>query len=82
MNNLYTRKSFGAELILELENPTFSIAHISMWADRKKYEYVGKMEEGIDEALQDLSAMAFSEEFEMSKKEIEDMAIYFIAQNK
>lgn len=77
MDKTYTRRILGAELILKLEKG-FSVEQISNWADELRIKHIGNTDKIVDDVIQDLSAMNFGEEFEMTKKELNDLAIKLI----
>ena len=73
----YTKRRFGAELILELERDSelkreFDVDKISKWAYDISLDVVDK---DFDDILQSVIAMNAGPEFELSKDELLKIAI-------
>ena len=68
----YTKRRFGAELILELEKG-FDPARIAKWADKIEYDHVGETDNEIYKFLSHISLMN-EEQFEISEEELLSIA--------
>jgi hypothetical protein len=70
----YSKRRFGAELILELEKG-FDITKISKWADKIHHDHLKEFDENTDAHIQNIGSMSFGPEFELSKDELLKIAI-------
>jgi hypothetical protein len=74
----YTKRKFGAELILELEKDVdlgFDITRMSKWADKIHNDHIGETDDDLDIIIQNIGSMSFGSEFELTKEELLKIAI-------
>lgn len=74
----YSKRRFGAELILQIEKNGYSVDALSRWADHIYQTYLGEFDQEVNNALQDISAMAFGQEFIKKEDDLIDLSMRFI----
>jgi hypothetical protein len=77
----YSKRMFGADLILKLEQNKYSPSSIADWANYIYNKHVGRTEEGLDSIIQDIMAMDLGDEFELSEQQLNDLALALMAKN-
>ncbi len=73
----YSKRKFGAELILCLEEG-YDIDRIAKWADRVYYDHQKDLDDQLDDIIQNLGSMTFSSQFVYTEKELIDLAVKLI----
>ena len=73
----YTKKRFGAELILALERG-YDIHKLSEWADEIRYKHIEELDPELKGIIEDLSSMNLGKQFEYTKQELIDLAVNLI----
>ena len=76
--NKYTKRKFGAELILFLEKTPYDVDKIARWADEVYNENLREIDDELDGVIQDISSMSFGPEFERSEVELRKLALNLI----
>lgn len=76
----YTKKRFGAELILKLEEG-YDIEKIAQWADNVHYKHLGEMNDELNDIVQNIASMSFGSQFIYSEQELRDLAVQLIQSN-
>jgi hypothetical protein len=78
-HTLYTKRRFGAQLILELEKG-FSIERIAQWADGIHFKHHTEIDNDLNIIIQNLGSIGLGPQFEMTEQEILDLAIKLISE--
>jgi hypothetical protein len=74
----YTKRRFGAELILELEKG-FNIQKLSKWADYIDYNHEGELEdEELQEIIRSIGAMSLDPQFEYTEEQLLGLGLKLI----
>ena len=73
----YTKRQFGAELILELEKG-YDKEKIAIWADQIHQKYLKEIDDELYEIIEKISLMSFGKQFEYSEAELIDLAVNLI----
>ena len=76
----YSKRRFGAELILALENG-YDIKKLSEWADGIRYKYLLELTPELKEIIENISAMSFGDEFVYTKQELINLAVKLIKED-
>lgn len=69
----YSKRRFGAELILELEKG-FDPARIAIWSDKVHHDHIGETDNEVDKLMFSISLMN-EDQFEISKDQLQKIAI-------
>ncbi|MBD3231110.1 hypothetical protein GF322_00450 [Candidatus Dependentiae bacterium] len=75
----YTKRQFGAELILELEKG-YNREKIAIWAEQIRQKHLKEIDDELYVIIEKICLMSFGEQFEYSKAELIDLAINLIKQ--
>ena len=76
---IYSKKRFGAELILCLEEG-YDVDRIAKWADQVYYQHLNELDDSLRETIQNLGSMSFGEQFVYTEKELRDLAVGLITE--
>ena len=75
---IYTKRRFGAELIIFLEENRYNVKAIVRWADKIYHDHVGDFDEELHPIIQDISSMCCDAQFIQTESQLYTLAIRLI----